>query len=73
MFSDDGPGMPPELLTQVIDPFVSTRDGHLGIGLARVDTIMDMHGLGWGLRSVPGQGTTVTLDVARLSECTGRI
>ena len=73
VFSDDGPGMPPELLTQVIDPFVSTRDGHLGIGLARVDTIMDMHGLGWGLRSVPGQGTTVTLDVARLSECTGRI
>jgi signal transduction histidine kinase len=63
--ADDGPGMPRELLAQVLDPFVTTRPGHLGIGLARVDTIMDMHGLGWGLRSIPGQGTTVSLEVAR--------
>lgn len=62
--SDDGPGMRPELLAQALDPFVTTRPGHLGIGLARVDTIMDMHGLGWGLRSVPEQGTTVRLEVA---------
>jgi len=62
--SDNGPGMQRELLAQAMDPFVTTRDGHLGIGLARVDTILDMHGLGWGLRSVPGQGTTVTLEVA---------
>jgi two-component system sensor histidine kinase HydH len=61
---DDGPGMPRELLTQVIDPFVTTREGHLGIGLTRVETIMDMHGLGWGLRSVPGEGTAVTLEIA---------
>ena len=63
--TDDGPGMPYELLAQAIDPFVTTRDRQLGIGLARVDTIMDMHGLGWGLRSVPDQGTAVTLEVAR--------
>jgi signal transduction histidine kinase len=63
--ADDGPGMPRELLAQVLDPFVTTRPGHLGIGLARVDTIMDMHGLGWGLRSLPQQGTTVSLEVAR--------
>ncbi|HOX26447.1 MAG TPA: sensor histidine kinase [Candidatus Krumholzibacteria bacterium] len=63
--ADDGPGMPRELLAQAIDPFVTTRPGHLGIGLARVDTIMDMHGLGWGLRSVPDHGTTVTVEVAR--------
>lgn len=63
--ADDGPGMPPSLLAQAIDPFVTTRDGHLGIGLARVDTIMDMHGLGWGLHSVPEVGTVVTLEVAQ--------
>ncbi len=72
MVSDDGPGMPRELLAQVVDPFVSTRDGRLGIGLARVDTIMDMHGLGWGLRSVPDLGTTVTLEVARPMGGNGR-
>lgn len=63
--SDDGPGMPPALLAQALDPFVTTRAGHLGIGLARIDTIMDMHGLGWGLRSIPQQGTTVSLEIAR--------
>lgn len=63
--SDDGPGMPSQLLAQALDPFVTTRDGHLGIGLARVDTIMDMHGLGWGLRSIPQMGTTVSLEIAR--------
>ncbi len=62
--TDDGPGMAYDLLAQALDPFVTTRQGHLGIGLARVDTILDMHGLGWGLRSLPGQGTTVTLEVA---------
>jgi signal transduction histidine kinase len=72
MITDDGPGMPRELLAQVVDPFVTTREGHLGIGLARVDTIMDMHGLGWGLRSVPDRGTTVTLEVARLRGGNGR-
>lgn len=65
--TDDGPGMDSRLLTQAMDPFVTTRDGHLGIGLARVDTILDMHGLGWGLRSIPGHGTTVTMEVAGLA------
>lgn len=63
--SDDGPGMPRELLAQVLDPFVTTREGHHGIGLARVDTIMDMHSLGWGLRSEPEVGTSVSLEIAR--------
>jgi len=70
--ADDGPGMPRELLTQALDPFVTTREGHLGIGLARVETIMDMHGLGWGLRSVPDEGTAVTLEVAAAGAEAGR-
>lgn len=70
--ADDGPGMARDLLAQAIDPFVTTRAGHLGIGLARVDTILDMYGLGWGLRSAPGLGTTVTLEVAAALAATGR-
>lgn len=61
---DDGPGMTPELAAQAADPFVTTKDGHAGIGLTRVETLMDMHGLAWHLGSVPGQGTGVTLEVA---------
>jgi len=61
---DDGPGMPPDLLSQATIPFVTTKEGHLGIGLARVDTIMDMYGLAWSLQSRSRWGTTVVLDVA---------
>ncbi len=62
--SDNGPGMTSELLGQATDPFVTTRDGHHGVGLTRVETILDMHGLAWSLTSQPGVGTTVTLEVA---------
>jgi len=62
--ADDGPGMTPELLKQATDPFVTTRDDHHGVGLTRVETILDMHGLAWSLTSNPATGTTVTLEVA---------
>jgi len=62
--TDDGPGIEPALAPQVTAPFITTKEGHLGIGLARVETIMDMYGLNWSLRSEPGRGTTVTLTVA---------
>ena len=62
--TDNGPGMTPELLKQACDPFVTTRDGHHGVGLTRVETILDMHNLAWSMTSQPGQSTTVTLEVA---------
>lgn len=61
---DDGPGIGPELLAQVREPFITTKPGHLGIGLTRVETIMDMYGLAWSLTSDPGRGTVVTLEAA---------
>lgn len=62
--TDNGPGMTPELLAQATDPFVTTREGHHGVGLTRVETILDMHGLAWSLTSRPEAGTTITLEVA---------
>jgi len=62
---DDGPGLTPGFgAEEAVDPFVTTKEGHLGIGLARVDTIADMNGLAWSLASVPGTGTIVSLEVA---------
>ncbi len=61
---DDGPGMVPELEAQAIDPFLTTKPGHLGMGLTRVETLMEMYDLSWSLHSVPGRGTRVTLEVA---------
>ncbi len=62
--TDNGPGMSPELLKNASDPFVTTRDDHHGVGLTRVETILDMHGLAWSLTSSVGTGTAVTLEVA---------
>ena len=64
---DEGVGIDRNLLGQVTDPFVTTRDGHLGIGLTRIDTLLDMYDLDWELTSEPGSGTTVTLEVGRFA------
>jgi signal transduction histidine kinase len=64
---DDGDGIDGPLLAQACDPFVTTKDGHLGVGLTRVQTLMEMYGLAWTLVSTPGQGTTVTLEVAAIT------
>jgi len=62
--ADDGPGIGLDLMHQVTEPFLSTKDHHAGIGLTRVETLMDMYGLAWTLSSDPGQGTVATLEVA---------
>jgi C4-dicarboxylate-specific signal transduction histidine kinase len=61
---DDGPGLPAAILHEAADAFVTTKAGHLGIGLARVDTIMDMYDLGWSLANLPAGGARVELEVA---------
>jgi len=61
---DNGSGIAPDLAAQVTDPFLTTKDGHLGVGLTRVDTLMDMHGLAWTITSSETQGTAVTLEAA---------
>ncbi len=61
---DDGPGIASDLIAQITAPFLTTKDNHVGVGLTRVETLMDMYGLAWAVRSTPGDGTVVTLEVA---------
>ncbi len=61
---DNGRGMEKELVAQASCPFVTTKEGHHGVGLTRVDTLMDMYGLAWSLESEEGLGTRVLLEVA---------
>ncbi len=61
--ADDGPGMGPELTARATDPFVTTKRDRPGVGLTRVETLLDMYGLAWHLDSEPGRGTTVTCQV----------
>jgi signal transduction histidine kinase len=41
---DQGPGVPPELIEQIFHPFVTTKEGHAGLGLATVQSSMKHFG-----------------------------
>ena len=55
---DDGPGIPPELLGRLFDPYVSSKALGRGLGLATVRTIVEAHGGGIRIKSKPDHGTT---------------
>ena len=58
---DDGPGIEPELLDRVFEPFVSGRPGGSGLGLAIVQRAVVAHRGLVMLESAPRQGTTFTI------------
>jgi len=45
-FQDTGPGIPPELRGQIFNPFFTTKENGVGLGLAIVSKIVDDH-RGW--------------------------
>ncbi|UCG16346.1 MAG: PAS domain S-box protein [Phycisphaerales bacterium] len=63
--ADDGPGMPPERLKHVFDPFYTTRQraGGTGLGLSVVHGIIQAHGGNIDVKSQPGLGTVFTIDL----------
>ncbi len=42
--SDNGPGIPAAAVSEVFKPFVTTKSGGLGMGLAICKSILDAHG-----------------------------
>jgi PAS domain S-box-containing protein len=56
--SDEGEGIPPELLDRVFDPFVTTKPRGLGLGLALAHRIVEEHRGALRVASTPGKGTT---------------
>lgn len=63
LVADDGPGIPPGLLSRVFDPFFTTSEpGHgVGLGLYIVQEIVREHEGCLAIASRPGQGTRVIL------------
>lgn len=68
--ADDGPGIPPELLDKVQEPFFSTKSGGTGLGLSIVRSLAWQNGGSFEIASPPGEGTRATVEL-RLAQGPG--
>jgi PAS domain S-box-containing protein len=64
-FADDGPGIPPENLGQIFNPFFTTKEVGLGIGLGLsiCYSIVTEHGGNIYVESEPGKGATFVVEL----------
>ena len=70
--SDDGVGVPKETLGRIFDPLFTTKEvgKGTGLGLSICYRIIQDHGGTIHVDSVPGSGTTFTLDLPVLPDDT---
>lgn len=62
---DNGPGIPPEVLPRIFEPFYTTKQDGTGLGLAVVQQIVQEHGGSVTCQSVLGKGTTFRIRLPR--------
>jgi len=65
---DDGPGIDPQHLPMVFDPYFSTKDRGSGLGLSTSYSIMERHGGRLAVETIPGQGATFRIFVPATDE-----
>ena len=63
--ADSGPGIPPDELERVFDPYFTTRAEGTGLGLSLVHRIVSEHGGRIEVHSAPGEGTRFTIQLPR--------
>jgi len=56
--SDNGPGIPPDRVSKIFQPFYTTKESGTGLGLSITRKIVDMHEGRITVESEPGRGTT---------------
>lgn len=64
--TDTGPGISPERLEKIWQPFYSTKDGGTGFGLPTTRRILEESGGDVSVFSEPGRGTRFTVRLPRL-------
>jgi signal transduction histidine kinase len=64
---DRGCGIPPDKIETIFNPFVTTKQNGVGLGLAIVARIIDGHGGKIAVESEPGKGSTfrITLPIEK--------
>jgi len=60
-FTDEGCGMPEDVLKKIFDPYFTTKPNGIGLGLASVHSIIKRHGGHIEAGSILGQGTQFTI------------
>ena len=60
-FKDQGVGIEPQDLEKVFQPYFTTKEAGIGLGLAITERIIKEHGGGLEVQSQPGEGTTFTV------------
>jgi signal transduction histidine kinase len=65
---DTGRGIPPEQISQVCEPFFTTRAEGTGLGLAIARRYVEQNGGRLDIRSTVGEGTTVALHLPALAQ-----
>jgi signal transduction histidine kinase len=60
---DDGPGIPPEVMPHIFEPFYTTKtdEQRTGLGLAVAKSIVETHGGEITVESQPGKGAAFTI------------
>jgi len=66
-FTDSGPGITPEHLAQIFEPFFSTKEGGTGLGLSISYDVVERHGGDIVVESVVGKGTTFTVRLPAMA------
>jgi two-component system cell cycle sensor histidine kinase/response regulator CckA len=67
-FSDEGCGIPEEILNRIFDPYFTTKKEGTGLGLASSHFIVTRHGGKISASSRPGSGTVFTIHLPRRGE-----
>jgi signal transduction histidine kinase len=66
--TDNGPGIAPEDLQRIFQPFVSTKGKGMGLGLAICREIVEGHGGRLDVESTVGRGTTFIVSLPLYTE-----
>lgn len=61
--ADEGPGMAPDLMAKIFDPYFTTKANATGLGLATTHSIVTKHGGTIAVTSSPGEGTTFVITL----------
>lgn len=61
IFTDTGPGIAADMLPHIFEPFITTKEYGLGLGLSICYDIIEKHGGQITLDSQLGQGTSFTV------------